>query len=272
MGFHLRLPNIKFLQIEGQNWNDKPHSHDDVYQISIPIQGEVIAKLDNKESVLNEGKSIVANPLSVHGHHIGNRNSSFIIIGFNREAINNWAEDRFLIKDEIEFSSEQMIFSADLKQQMKGWLTPFLFNNENSNTLTNEIENEIFHYFSIVLKGSHQTNKRSSLGLYVSDIGMNNVLEYIHTNYADELTIEKMAEIAQQSKYHFMRTFKKLTKLTPHQYILTLRVQKGKEMLCHSSKTITEISYDLGFSSPIQFYRNFVRLVRCTPKQYRKQL
>jgi len=271
MGFHLKLPNIKFLQIEGQNWNDIQHSHHDVYQISIPLEGELIAKLDNKGKFLSEGKSIVANPLSIHGHHIGKQTTSFIIIGFNREAINKWAKDRFLIKDEIEFNSDQMVFSGDLKQQMKTWLTPFLFDNENSNTLTYEVENEIFHYFTGVLKGSHQTNKCSSHGLHVSDIGMNNVLDYIHANYADELTIEKLAELAQQSKYHFMRTFKKLTKFTPHQYILTLRIEKGKEMLCHSSKTITEISYDLGFSSPTQFYRNFVRLVRCTPKVYRKQ-
>jgi AraC family transcriptional regulator len=273
VGFHLKLPNIKFLQIEGQNWNDTLHSHDDVYQISIPLQGELVANLDNKEKVLTQGQSIVANPLSMHGHHFGEKKSSFIIIGFKREALNNWAKDRFLIKDEIEFNEEQIVFPADLKRQMKFWLTPFLFNNENSNSLTYEVENEIFHYFLGVLKGSHQINKFPSLGLHVaSDIGMNKVLEYIHTHFSDELTIEKMAILAQQSKYHFMRSFKKLIKTTPYQYILTLRIEKGKELLCHSAKTITEISLELGFSSSTQFYRNFVRLVGCTPKQYRDRM
>ncbi|WP_052342820.1 helix-turn-helix domain-containing protein [Bacillus sp. EB01] len=267
MGFHLKLPNIKFLQIEGQNWNDTLHSHKDVYQISIPLQGEMVANLNGKENVLTEGQSIVANPHSMHGHQFEGRTSSFIIVGLNREALNNWAKERFSILDEIEFNENQRVFTADLQRQMKLWLTPYLFENKNSNPLTIELENEIFSYFSGILKGSHQVRRRT---LHVaSDMAMDKVIEYIHTNYTDELTIEQMAELAQQSVYHFMRSFKKLTKFTPHQYILTLRIEKGKDLLCHSTKTITEIAYDLGFSSPTSFYRNFVRIVGCTPKQYR---
>lgn len=270
MGFHLKLPNIKFLQIEGQNWNDTLHSHNDVYQISVPLQGQIIVNLNSKSNVLTDGHSTLANPFSVHGHEIEKRKSSFMIVGLNREALNNWAKDKYSIVDEIQFDEKQRIFTADLKQQMKVWLTPYLFENENSNPLMYDLENKVFHYFSEVLKGNHQVHRRS-LHL-ASDVGMNRVLEYMHTNYTENLTIEQMAELAQQSTYHFIRSFKKFTKLSPYQYILTLRVEKGKELLCHSTKTITEISYDVGFSSPTHFYRNFIRLIGCTPKQYRDNM
>lgn len=271
MGFHLKLPNIKFLQIEGQNWNDIPHSHEDVYQISIPLNGELIANINNKEKLLTEGQSIVANPFSTHGHQFGEKKSSFMIIGFNRDVLNDWAKVRLSVKGEIEFNEQQMVFPNDLKRQMKHWLAPFLFDHEkNSNLLTYEVENEILLYFTGILQGSHQTKGSSPSGLHIaSDRYMNQVVEYIHTYYAEDITVDKMAELAQQSKYHFMRSFKKLTNFTPYQYILAIRIEKGKQLLRHSTRTITEIAYELGFSSQTQFYRNFVRLVGCTPKQYR---
>lgn len=158
MGFHLQLSNIKFLQIDGQNWNDKPHSHEDAYQFSIPLKGELGTILDSREKVLTEGESIVANPFSTHGHQIGEQSSSFIIIGFNRNVFNEWARGIYSIKDEIEFSKNQIIFPNDLKLQMRQWISPFLFNNENSNILTHEVENNIFHYISSILKGSHHVS------------------------------------------------------------------------------------------------------------------
>lgn len=270
MGFHLKLPNMKFLQIDGQNWNDKPHSHDDVYQFSIPLKGELGTTLDHREKILNEGEAIVANPFSTHGHQLGEKNSSFIIIGFNRNVLNEWARDNYSISDEIEFSKNQIVFPNDLKLQMRQWLSPFLFNNETSNILTHEVETNIFHYFSSILKGSHQTESLHSGRVHVaSDIYMNRVLEYIHTHYIEDIKVETIADLAQQSKFHFMRSFKKLTNTTPYQYILKLRIEKGKELLRFSNKSITEIAFELGFSSSSQFYRNFIRIVGCTPKRFR---
>lgn len=270
MGFHLQLSNIKFLQIDGQNWNDKPHSHEDAYQFSIPLKGELGTILDSREKVLTEGESIVANPFSTHGHQIGEQSSSFIIIGFNRNVFNEWARGIYSIKDEIEFSKNQIIFPNDLKLQMRQWISPFLFNNENSNILTHEVENNIFHYFSSILKGSHQTESLLSVDLHVaSDVYMNRVLEYIHIHYSEDIKVEMIAELAQQSKFHFIRSFKKLTNTTPYQYILKLRIEKGKELLLLPTKSITEIAFEVGFSSSSQFYRNFIRIVGCTPKQFR---
>ncbi|UPO91045.1 helix-turn-helix domain-containing protein [Niallia sp. Man26] len=269
--FHIKLPNVKFLQISGQNWCDSIHTHDDVYQISIPIKGQLNTVIENKETVISCGQSIIANPLSVHGHQINSTPSSFLIIGFKSDVFNNWAKENFLIKQEIEFSKEQNLFINDLQSNMKLWLSPYLFNdNQFSNTFLYDLENTIFNYLFKTLRGS-QNNKEIKLQL-LSDTYLNTVLDFIHSNYTREITIEHLSQISRQSKYHFLRTFKKTTNYTPHQYILILRINKGKELLKKTNKTILEIANEVGFSSETQFYRNFVKLMACTPSKYRKQL
>jgi AraC family transcriptional regulator len=270
MGFHLKLSNVKFLQIEGSNWHDTPHLHEDVYQISIPLEGELIARLENRESKLNSGNAVLANPNSIHGHHLGKHKSSFIIIGINRKALNEWANEHLSLQDEVQFNHDQTIFAPDLKQQMKGWLSPFLFHEKGNSTLTTEVESTIFHYFTTILRGSHKLKEKETPPVIISNMYISEAIEYIHAHYCENIQIDTLAILAQQSKYHFIRSFKQWTKFSPYQYILRLRMEKAKHMLLYSTKTITEISYDVGFSSPSQFYRVFHKHVSCSPQQYRK--
>ncbi|WP_419181480.1 helix-turn-helix domain-containing protein [Niallia circulans] len=59
--------------------------------------------------------------------------------------------------------------------------------------------------------------------------------------------------MSRHSKYHFLRTFKKTINFTPYQYILILRINKGKELLKNSNRTIIEIANEVGFSSELNF-------------------
>ncbi|MEQ2528997.1 helix-turn-helix domain-containing protein [Bacillaceae bacterium CLA-AA-H227] len=265
---HLKLPNVKILQFDGHsNWSDPSHSHNECYQISIPFHGNTIATLNQKEKVLSKGNAIVANPNSTHSHQFKTESSSLVILGFNRDVLNKWLIDEENLKEEVIFNEEQEIFNNDLKLKMKQWFSLYILNEGNQSTFIDDLEVSIFQYFSSILRGSHNIKEPLQL---VSDIHLNRILDYIHSHYSDNMTVETLAGIAQQSKYHFIRTFKKTTGFTPHQYIMIFRIKKAKELLLFSSKSVTEISYELGFSSSSQFYRNFTNLVGCSPQKFRE--
>lgn len=270
MGFYVRIGNVKFLQIDGQIWADTPHYHTNDYQISIPLNGKLFYKSDNKEILLIEGNSMVANPFTTHEHQIGPQRSSFIIVGFNRIALNQWANEKYRLYEEIEFRENQILFSNDFKEQMKKWLIPTLFQETQDNILQAQLEDRIFSYFLSTLKGSHAFKDLNNY--IVSDKYINNVLEYIHSFYYEEIKIEDLALVAQQSKYHFIRSFKHFTGYTPYQYLITLRIEKAKDLLKYTNKSITEISYKLGFTSLTQFQRNFIRIVGYSPKKFRENI
>lgn len=268
MGLHLKLPNVQIFQFDGHSsWNDPAHSHQDCYQISIPFNGNTIATLNQKEKVLSSGNAIVANPNSTHSHEFNSDSSSLVILGLNREGFNNWLCDEKALKEEVNFYEDQQIFSNDIKLQMKQWFTHYILKEDYQSSFMDDLEISIFQYFSALLRGSHNIKEPLQL---VSDNHFNHVLDYIHSHYSDDISVETLAGIAQQSKYHFIRSFKLATGFTPHQYVMIIKIKKAKELLTFTNKTITEISYEVGFSSPSQFYKTFANLVGCSPKKFRE--
>jgi len=100
---------------------------------------------------------------------------------------------------------------------------------------------------------------------------INESIKYLEENYQKEYCLEDLAQAANLSPYHFIRVFKSQTGKTPYEFLMDLKLQKAKEMLLDSTKTITEICSELGFSSPSHFAAVFSKNVGETPKAYRKK-
>jgi AraC-like DNA-binding protein len=264
LGFHLKLDHIKILYIEGSQWGDTPHSHDDVYQISVPLTGEMITDLDQKTFTLREGEALITNPHSRHAHQF-NVPSSMFLIGLDRESLNAWKNNHS--NDEISFIKQQTISPVAVKKQVKQWLDQYLFHSH-EDTVIKDIEHEAFQFFTSFFRGSHSVEQKQH-SLRMSDHSILHVLDYIHTNYHEAMNVDILAAIANQSKYHFMRSFKNYTDLSPHQYVIRTRIERSKELLTKTNRSLWDISYEIGFNNPSQFHRNFVSVVGCTPLQYR---
>lgn len=82
---------------------------------------------------------------------------------------------------------------------------------------------------------------------------------------------EEVAALLNMSYTWFRRVFKKYTGMAPAQYIMHLKIQKAKEMLSFSNKTIKEIAFDLGFESFDYFSTAFKKQTQMTPGEFRKR-
>lgn len=97
------------------------------------------------------------------------------------------------------------------------------------------------------------------------------VFSYIEKNFGSAITVDKLAEIAHLSKYHFTRIFKRLTGYSPYHYITNYRINHSKLLLAVSDKTVNEISLICGFSSVSNYIAQFKKQVGVTPELYRKK-
>ncbi len=97
----------------------------------------------------------------------------------------------------------------------------------------------------------------------------NSVLNYINEYYAEDLTLEMVAEHSGFSKFHFSRLFKKYTNTTFYDYLIYKRLQAAEQMLADADLSITEVALRTGFSSISTFNRTFKRKKNCTPREYR---
>ena len=100
-------------------------------------------------------------------------------------------------------------------------------------------------------------------------IKLQNVMDYIHTNFCDsELSLQSIANHTYFNKTYLCRIFKQTYGISPQLYLINLRMQKAKEMMRHSSFSISDIALAVGYKSPYYFSKEFKRLFSVTPSQY----
>ena len=96
------------------------------------------------------------------------------------------------------------------------------------------------------------------------------VLEYIFDNLHRDISLSELAGVANLSRFHFLRSFKKATGIAPHQYIIRARVARAKTLLASGDLPIREISERAGFGTPAQFSATFRRMTGMTPGLFRR--
>jgi YesN/AraC family two-component response regulator len=97
-------------------------------------------------------------------------------------------------------------------------------------------------------------------------------LNYIEQNFTEEICLSECAKIANLSKYHFCRLFKKHMGLSPMEYVNMRRIIKAKDLFSREDYNNTEISLTIGFNDYGTFLRNFKKITGLTPKKYRESL
>ncbi|GAC1468297.1 MAG: helix-turn-helix transcriptional regulator [Chloroflexota bacterium] len=89
--------------------------------------------------------------------------------------------------------------------------------------------------------------------------------------YAQPLDIPTLARIACVSQAHFIRTFQATFGETPHRYLQRRRVERSMFLLRETERSVTDICFDVGFTSLGTFSRTFHEIVGETPTAYRKR-
>lgn len=105
----------------------------------------------------------------------------------------------------------------------------------------------------------------------LSSLQLRKVTERIHEHIDQSLSVADLAEIAGLSTAYFSEAFHKSTGCPPHQFLLRVRIERAKELLRTSDKTIIEIAFACGFQSSQQLAKVFQRLLKTTPSNYRRE-
>jgi AraC family transcriptional regulator of adaptative response / methylphosphotriester-DNA alkyltransferase methyltransferase len=96
------------------------------------------------------------------------------------------------------------------------------------------------------------------------------VTEYIDHNYMAPLTLETLAEVCHGSPYHLHRTFKKVTGITPVDYIQQKRIAKASEYLLTTEQAVAEIALRVGLPNTSYFITLYKKKTGYTPTQFRQ--
>jgi YesN/AraC family two-component response regulator len=96
------------------------------------------------------------------------------------------------------------------------------------------------------------------------------VLDYTQEHYREAITLSQIASVVNFTVTSFCRYFKKWTGKNYYHYLNEVRIDKACTLLmADGSKSIEEVCYITGYSSPSTFYKHFKKILNMTPKEYR---
>ncbi|ONH25962.1 AraC family transcriptional regulator [Pseudofrankia asymbiotica] len=87
--------------------------------------------------------------------------------------------------------------------------------------------------------------------------------------YFEALTVAELARAAGLSPAYFSREFRRVFGESPHQYLLTRRLERAAALLRNTDRSVTDICFDVGLTSVGSFLTSFRRVYGVTPSAYR---
>jgi AraC family transcriptional regulator len=235
--------------------------------LDLPFHWQVKHPKENLDLITHPDE-IWINPPAISFSHEINEPCAFIILAIEEKRM----FESFPIgikSDSLEFLADYNVIDPSLKSLIDMFYQEVT---RNGSTGKDFIDNLLKIFAEYYLK--HYSNyeelisKQSSTSFGPKQLEL--VQEYYKANMSETLHLEKVCEQVSMSLFHFLREFKKYTSITPHQYLINLKIEQAKIELKNSDKTLMEMAYDLGFSDQSHFSRTFKRLAGMSPKEYRR--
>lgn len=98
------------------------------------------------------------------------------------------------------------------------------------------------------------------------------VLSYVEANIGADISTEDLAREVAISAHHFGRLFRQVIGQTPHQFVMSYRVETARRLLADARRTLTDVAVSCGFADQSHFTRAFKQATGVTPGLYRKGL
>lgn len=110
----------------------------------------------------------------------------------------------------------------------------------------------------------HQSNE-------ADNIRLNNIFNYTHAHYKEDITLEEVANIANLSITSFCRYFKTMTRKTYYDFLVEIRISHACRLLVENKLPTEVICFECGFNNVSNFYRHFKKVMGLTPLEYKKR-
>lgn len=85
----------------------------------------------------------------------------------------------------------------------------------------------------------------------------------------EPISLHDMSRVAYLSAFHFNRVFHQITGLPPAKFISAMRLDEAKRLLLNTDRSITDISFEVGYNSLSTFTRRFTQRVGLGPREFR---
>lgn len=236
------------------------------FELFIVTEGNVKLQVESEIFYLEAGQGVFINSGELHSTFAITDKCRCLSIVFSPEFISSKNEELYekfiepTINKSISFSS---ILSKDEVELALASNVQF---QKQSNGYELFIKSNLTRIMALLISDSE---RMSSEKKDIKKEIVRMVLDYIHNNYKNTLTLKDMSEIAHVSKEYLCNIFRIVAGLSPITYLNRYRIMQSAYMLRNSNKKISEIAIECGFNGSSYFNKQFLHFMKCTPKEYR---
>ncbi len=121
----------------------------------------------------------------------------------------------------------------------------------------------------LLLSDLELTRDNYSLSDTKLPINITDAIRYIEDNLRHDICLERLAKEASLSKFHFCKSFKKHTGMTPLKYVNAMRIEKAKMLLPKNDLNISKVAMEVGFNDISNFNKHFRKHTGVSPTIYK---
>ena len=259
--FQLRY--ISISKYEG-DWHSLPHTHQ-FTELFYVLHGEGVFYIENEKVPVKTDDLIIINPNVEHTEKtFPNNPMEYIVFGVEGLAFSFTEQDQAYGRgysfysygsDKNQFINFAQLMMHEFQDKKPGF-----------EKVCHGLLEVLLVYISrkqklsVISESSFQLSKECAIAK-----------RYIDTNYAQDITLDSLAEITHINKFYLAHSFTECIGQSPISYLTERRLAACKELLSSSNLTVTQIATSAGFSSQSYFSQIFNKKVGMSPRQYRKQ-
>ncbi len=236
------------------------------YQFVIPLSAVPAMIVEKRTYPVEINKLFPINPEQVHGTVEQREVGGYYSVLIKRELVREIAHSVFG-KADISFVNVFTAISVELLQLIR----QFISETDQRQCGYEFVQDGITLQLAVNLIRQLKSNlllEKKERGSARENI--NKAIEFLNDCYDQDFSLRDVARVANLSLYHFIRVFKEETGLTPHEYLMNIKIERLKEKLADKNLSVSQAFSLCGMDYNGHFAAVFKRKVGLTPSAYRK--
>jgi AraC-like DNA-binding protein/mannose-6-phosphate isomerase-like protein (cupin superfamily) len=240
----------------------------DYYLIHLILSGNGTFQYQGREVQLTAGDSFIIEPEQLVSYRSDNQTPwRYCWIAFRGDAASS-------LLLELKSSAHYPVLQADNWQMFHTWYHRI---QQSLQAKSSALHFETVGYLHLLIATHlrYITPLPDKLELDVTrqEFIVQQAIHYVSTQYAENITIEHMAQHLGYNRAYLSRIFKQHTSVSPVTFLLKFRVDKARLLMRERPElTLEQIASSAGFQDPLYFSKQFRRFYEMSPSRYRIQL
>ena len=244
------------------------HAHREAHLIFYVDGDNAVVNIAGSDHPVNKSTGVAISPWQPHDFNLEIPGGSCLCLVMYIKPM--WfLENSKCVENALSFGSSEIHVTPTISDWISR-LTSLLLEQESSELFDGYLFETTRQCYEHSWRGKNARNQVcNSLSRYF-DFRVRRSLRLMKENFTEEIEIDWLARESGLSRPHFFKLFKKQMGITPNLYLNTLKTEQAIDDLMTTEKTVTDIGYDLGFSSQASFTRFFSGNVGIPPSDYRR--